>query len=86
MTKHRKFPQVILWCGYLVSGWGVLGLIVDDLARSRSLYPFNHGIILGLGAHVLIGVFAVMTGRSLINIEDRLNRIESAENKTRKAS
>ncbi len=80
--KYRKYPQVILWCGYLVSAWGGLGLIVDHVARSRSLYPFNHGIILGLSAHVLIGVIAVMTARSLIDIEHRLRRIEAMDELT----
>lgn len=83
MTKQRKFSQIILWSGYLIFGWGILGLVVDQVARSRSLYPFNHGIFLGLGAHVLVGVLAVMTGRSLMSIESRLEHVEGLQNKSK---
>jgi hypothetical protein len=72
--KHSK---TLLWCGYLVLGWGLLGVAVDSGSRSRGLYVFNFGIILGLGAHMIIGVVAILCARCLMNIEGRLDRIEA---------
>lgn len=76
MTKRRKYSQAILWCGYLVLGWGLLGVVFDSVSRSRALYPFNFGIILGLGAHMIIGVLAILIARCLMDIEERLDRLK----------
>jgi hypothetical protein len=76
MKKKTYYSTTILWCGYLVFGWAVLGVIADSIFRSRSLYPFSLGIVVGLGAHMIIGVIAVLTAKCLMVIEGRVDRLE----------
>jgi hypothetical protein len=52
------------------------GVTRISFSRSRGLYPFDFGIILGLGAHLIIGVLAIFIGRALMGIEKRLKSIE----------
>ena len=74
MKKQKRNIRIIFWCGCLVLGWGLLGAV-----RTRDLYPFNLGIVLGFGAHMLIGGFAILTAICLKIIEERLDRIETLQ-------
>ncbi len=76
MTKKKNYPKLILLYGYIVFASGLLGLIYDSISRSHNLYPFNFGIILGFGAHTIIGLFAILIGNCLKNIEERLDRLK----------
>jgi hypothetical protein len=71
--------RALLWCGYLVLAWGLLAVIYDSISRSEGHYPFNLGIILGLGAHLIIGAITVVIEKCMMTIENRLDRIENLD-------
>jgi hypothetical protein len=71
MARQKNYSKLIILYGCVVFGAGLCGAIFD----SMSGHPFNFGVILGWGAHMIIGLFAVLIGNCLKKIEERLDEI-----------
>ena len=63
--------------GSLAVGFGLVGTIEYVTGGYSPDHPFNLGIILGYGSHMIAGTFAIWIADHLIKIEKRLDRIES---------
>jgi hypothetical protein len=68
---------MIMLVGGFVVGFGLVGTIEYVSAGYSPEHPFNLGIILGYGSHMIAGTFAVLIADHLIKIEKRLDKIES---------
>jgi hypothetical protein len=79
LKEHKLYTHGILLAGYFVIAVGVLGFVTDFITRNFFSYPFNLGIILGNGATTLVGLFALLISKRLMNIEERLDRIEGVQ-------
>jgi hypothetical protein len=57
--------------------WGLQGAIFDSLSSSHHFYSPDFGVVLGFGAHMIIGVFILLIANFMIKIEKRLEKIEN---------
>jgi len=76
MNKLKRYIAIVFLCGCLVLVSGILGAVVDSISRSKNNYPFDFGVVLGFGAHVIIGGLAIIIAICLNLVEKRLDRIE----------
>lgn len=76
-VSQKTYAWVIMLGGSLVVGFGLVGTIEYVNGGYSPAHPFNLGIILGYGSHMIAGAFAVWIADHLIKIEKRLDRIES---------
>ena len=67
---------MIMLIGGLVVAFGLVETIQYVTAGYTPEHPFNLGIILGYGSHMIAGTFAALIADHLIKIEKRLDRIE----------
>ena len=75
-SKIKTITKIMLWCGYLVFGWGLLHVILGSASSSHHLDFSNFGVVLGLGAHMIIGLFAILVANGLMEVEKRLDQLE----------
>ena len=72
MKASARFVRL---SGWFIFGFGILGAVQDFLSRPRFLIP--HGVALGNGAIILLGLVAIAVGNCLKGLEDRVGRLEN---------
>jgi len=75
--NQKTYAWMIFLLGVLIAGFGFVGTVEYLIAGNSAAHPFNLGIILGYGAHMLMGGFAIFIADHLTKIEKRLDRLES---------
>jgi hypothetical protein len=76
ISKPRGNPKSILICGYAMSGYGIINIVVQMISIYVFFRPHNLAITLGYGSLGITGLFAVMIAHCLIDINNRLAAVK----------
>jgi hypothetical protein len=76
IIRQSRRMQII---GHIVIALGIFGLFLYYNGHFKNGGPLNLSVVLADGAITFIGVFGLMASKCLINIEDRLDRIEQGK-------
>jgi hypothetical protein len=77
MKVSRSGPSLVRNLGYSVVGCGALSFVQYFYFKIKYSMPPDMGIVLGSAAVTMIGAVMLMVARCLIDLEQRVRRLEN---------